>query len=301
MLKKLSGYALALVGLTLLFSSCKKDYESVQSLDERNIETYLSENKIDAVKDSSGFYYQITSEGSGDAVANQDSVYYSFDFQHTNGTTIVKNSDYKVPSSLLGYTDHFTIGSVAYLITPVREVLSKLKRGGTAKVIIPSRMLFGRNGNSTVGVGSNEVIIVDLKLYTQTKQHEIDELEINKYVADSSLTVIKDPSRVRYVISEPGTGTIPITENSTLTVKYTGSLLDGTVFDSNTTGTSLELNALIKGWILALPGKITAGGKIRLIIPSDLGYGPLANTSGTVTIPASSCLNFTIEVTEVTN
>ncbi|MGY0038757.1 hypothetical protein [Pedobacter sp. NJ-S-72] len=138
MLKKLSQFTLAFIGLAVLFSSCKKDYESIQVVDERNIQDYITKNNITAIKDPSGFYYQITNPGTGADLVSSDSVFYSFDFKHATNSSIAKSGDYNVPATLLGYTDRFSLGGAGYTVTPVRLVMSMLKRGGTAKIIIPS-------------------------------------------------------------------------------------------------------------------------------------------------------------------
>lgn len=299
MLKKLSQFTFAFIGLAVLFSSCKKDYESIQVVDERNIQEYITKNNITAIKDPSGFYYQITNPGTGADLVSSDSVFYSFDFKHATNASIAKSGDYNIPTTLLGYTDRFSLGGVGYTVTPIRLVMSMLKRGGSAKVIIPSKMIFGKNGNSLLNVESNEIVAVDLNVFTETHQWETDERLINKFIAANNLQVAKDPSRVRYTVSAPGTGTDAINENSTITTNYTGRLLDGTVFDSNVTGTfSTQLKSLVKGWILTLPGKVTKGGKIRIIIPSDLGYG---SSSPSALIPVNSCLDFDIEIVDVKN
>ena len=60
-----------------------------------------------------------------------------------------------------------------------------------------------------------------------------------------------------------------------ITVKYKGALaVDGTVFDSNNEGVEFQLNpgSLIDGWIEGIPG-MKEGGKRRLVIPSEKGYG----------------------------
>lgn len=298
MLKKLSGFTLALIGLTIFLSACKKDYETVDTLDQRNIEAYIAKNNIKAEKDPSGYYFQIIEEGEGEVLANPDSVYYSFNFKREDNSSFAKNSAYQIGLSLLGYTDRFTLGGRAILLTPIRLTMAKLRRGGSARVILPSSMVFGKNGNTTLNVGSNEIVIVDLKVFRETKQHEIDELEINQFVADQKLTVVKDPSRVRYAVSEKGTGTEPITSSSTVTVKYTGRLLDGTVFDMNQESTfTTTFDEVIKGWGDVIPGKVTKGGKMRIIIPSDRAYGPSASSTGA--IPANAVLDFDIEITDV--
>ena len=89
-------------------------------------------------------------------------------------------------------------------------------------------------------------------------------------------------------------------EGSSITVKYTGKLDDGTVFDSTekqggTPATfTLAKGSLIDGWVKGIPG-MKVGGKRTLVIPPELGYGDKANGS----IPASSTLTFDIELIDV--
>ena len=284
---KLSLFALLLA--TTIFSSCKKEYESIESVDDAAIQAYLKKNNLTFTKDTKGYYYKLTDLGSGAAVANQDSVYYSYSFKTLPGQVFFQSTDLMIPGNFLGYTDRFEFEQRQYLLTPIREVLTKLKRGCKATLIMPSNMVFGRNGLPTLNIESNENIIVDLGIYAESKRHEIDEFEINKFVANNNLTMIKDPSRARYTIITPGTGTDPINVNSTLVANYTLRTLDGVVAQTSTDGNFTGvLGDLVKGWQLILPGKITAGGKIRLILPSDLGYG-------------SSPLDFDIEIVKVTN
>ncbi|MFC3559885.1 FKBP-type peptidyl-prolyl cis-trans isomerase [Pedobacter jamesrossensis] len=273
---------------TILFTSCKKEYESAQTVDDAAIQSYLKSNNISMDKSSTGYYYKINTTGTGDAVKNSDSIYYSYTFKTLGGTVLNQTSDLMIPGTFLGYTDRFTIGGTPYVFTPIREVLAMLKRGGKATLILPSNQAFGKNGLSAINVGSNENILIDLGIYNFTKKYEVDEYEINKFIADKGLTMTKDASRARYSITTPGTGTDAINVNSTIVANYTVRNLDGTVVDSSTDGTfSSALSGLYKGWQLILPGKVTAGGKLRLIIPSDLANGV--------------ALDFDIEIVSVTN
>lgn len=268
---KLGLFAILLA--TVVFSSCKKEYESIQSIDDAAIQTYLRQNNLSFTKDpTKGYYYKITTQGTGNAVANQDSVYYSYTFKTLSGQVFFQSTDLMIPGNYLGYTDRFTFNQQQFLLTPVREVLSKLNRGGKATLIMPSYMVFGKNGLSALNIASNENIIVDLGLYVESKRHEIDELEINKLIANNNLTVTKDPSRARYSIITPGTGTDAINLNSTIVANYTLRTLDGVVVPQPAQITDV-LSNLFKGWQLIIPGKVTAGGKLRLILPSDLANG----------------------------
>lgn len=299
MIKKLSLYAIAFLGCLIVFSSCTKEYEDIATLDERGIKEYLAKNNIPELKDPSGFYYQIITPGTGAAVQYSDSVYYTYDFKRTDGTSFLKSQDYQIPSTFLGYTDRFSFKT----IPGVRLTLAKLKKGGTARIILPSTLAFGKNGQTTLGVGSNEVVVVEVGLLDFPNRVELDKFLINKFVAANNLQTTLDPTRIRYIITAEGTGKADVKETSKISAKYTGRLLGGTVFDSSTDAVDFKLNEVIQGWTKIIPGKIGIGGKIRLLIPSDLGYGVTAQTdaNGAVTIPSNSCLDFDIEITNVTN
>ena len=99
-----------------------------------------------------------------------------------------------------------------------------------------------------------------------------------------------------------GTGT-EATTGKTVRVYYTGWLYSttatdnkGGVFDSNTTGLGFSFTigqgTVIKGWDQGVPG-MKVGGKRRLIIPPELGYGTAG--SGAV-IPGNATLIFEIEL-----
>lgn len=274
--------------LLVLFSSCKKEYGSIEELDEKNIQAYLDANsQVQFNGHTDGYYYTILEPGTGAEIKNSDSIFYSFAFKSLFGKVYNETHYLRVPGTYLGYSDVFIIAGTGYLFKPVREVYSLLKRGGKAQLILPSRMAFGKNGLSSAGIGPNETLLVELGISPYTKKHELDEAMMTQFIADNNLTFTTDPSRIRYNITTPGTGTEQIGDFSTITCNYTGRYLDGTVFDSGTEA-SLRIDQLIKGWQLILPGNISEGGKIRMLIPSDLAYG-------------NEVLDFDIEITGVTN
>ena len=82
-------------------------------------------------------------------------------------------------------------------------------------------------------------------------------------------------SGLQYEILNEGTGDKPqITDE--VTVHYTGTLIDGTVFDSSVERgepASFPVNGVIPGWIEALQ-LMPTGSKWKLYIPSELAYGP---------------------------
>ncbi len=110
--------------------------------------------------------------------------------------------------------------------------------------------------------------------------------------------VITLPSGLQYKIIEEGEGTPP-DENDEVTVHYTGTLLDGTVFDSSVERgepVSFPVNRVIEGWTEALQ-LMKPGSKWMLYIPSELAYGEDVRPGGP--IKANMALVFEVELISV--
>ena len=106
------------------------------------------------------------------------------------------------------------------------------------------------------------------------------------------------PSGLKYVVLQEGTGKKPASAASKVTVHYTGSFLDGKVFDSSVQrGQPMDigLNQVIKGWTEGVQ-LMKEGAKYKFYIPYTLAYGEQGYPGA---IPPKSDLIFEVELIKV--
>jgi FKBP-type peptidyl-prolyl cis-trans isomerase FkpA len=106
-------------------------------------------------------------------------------------------------------------------------------------------------------------------------------------------------SGLRYTDDQVGTGAQP-QKGKRVTVHYTGTLPDGNKFDSSRDRGkpfvfTIGVGQVIKGWDEGVMS-MKVGGRRRLVIPPDLGYG--ARGAGGV-IPPMATLHFDVELLAV--
>lgn len=95
---------------------------------------------------------------------------------------------------------------------------------------------------------------------------------LNENKTKSGVVVL--PSGLQYKIIDAGTGAKPM-KTDTVTVEYTGHLIDGTVFDSTEkTGkpATFQVSQVIPGWTEALQ-LMPAGSTWEIYVPAGLAYG----------------------------
>ena len=127
-------------------------------------------------------------------------------------------------------------------------------------------------------------VIRDFFMALEAKQNEAAAKmgEVNKAAGEAFLAenakraeVKTTESGLQYEVLAEGNGEKPAASD-TVVVHYTGTLIDGTVFDSSVergTPATFGVTQVIPGWVEALQ-LMQVGAKWRLYIPSDLAYGP---------------------------
>lgn len=117
--------------------------------------------------------------------------------------------------------------------------------------------------------------------------------------SENQENVVTTESGLQYEDIVEGTGAMP-QNGQTVTVHYTGTLEDGTKFDSSRDRNrpfsfSIGVGQVIKGWDEGV-STMRVGGQRRLIIPPDLGYG--ARGAGGI-IPPNATLIFDVELLRI--
>ena len=289
---------------TVILTSCRKNkvFPDIKQYDEEQIQKYIQANGLTAVMqpdtsdgDTSGIYYQIFNQGNIDSPRIQYSdrlamVYTlrTFDGKYTSLDTILNHYS--------GYLGQFSVlGLPKGLQSAIYNILQY--KGGSMRLLIPSRLAYGKSGfgsgssgNVNGRIASNQCL--DYFVRIVDNQPAYDDLSIRKYMAANNINdYVTSPQGFYYKITGPDTGAL-VTQTSKITTTYKLQYLNNTVKEEQTTDVSFDVEGLVPGVREGL--KLTrAGQTIKMILPSRLGYGELANTSG---IPAFGCLRFEFAV-----
>jgi FKBP-type peptidyl-prolyl cis-trans isomerase len=134
----------------------------------------------------------------------------------------------------------------------------------------------------------------------EAKRGESRKVDNVKWLAENGKRdgIKTTPSGLQYQVMNAGGGK-QAAMGTTVTVHYTGTLLDGTKFDSSVdrgepADFPLNPGGLIQGWLEAIP-MMKEGDKWKLFIPSDLAYGEQGNQG----IAPNSLLIFEVELIKV--
>ncbi|MXV16947.1 FKBP-type peptidyl-prolyl cis-trans isomerase [Hufsiella ginkgonis] len=287
------------------FTACEKDYETVEQQDERNIQAYIkSSGQSFQQYGASGLYYKVEQAGTGDAIdfSKETPVLVSVRSLDGKFTATDTLAFYNRIYDFAGYLSLYGTKRTETLPTLVKTAV--LKKNGSVRVLIPSRLAYGKNaytnlpGYSNIQVPENASLDVTFKVLDEKKIDQYEDITIQKYLSANNLTGFSKLEGIYYKITKAGTGTAAIGVDSTVVVNYTGKLLSGKVFDSGTDYTA-TLSGLVVAWQKILP-LVTTGATVRFVTPSKQAYGVYGSrVSGSTAIPAFSSLDFEVTVTKI--
>ncbi len=295
--------------------SCRKhdNQPNIKQFDQEQIQNYISANGITGMKkdtvggDTSGIYYKIILQPKTDtALTYSDNISFVFTIKSFDGHYISSDT---IENHYQGYVGHIVNDALPAGLEIA--VLNDLKYvGASMRVLIPSHLAYGVNGygsgsitNTSSRISGNQCLdyyvhVIASQPDNAKRQATYDYQVIKNYIAASGLTYTLDSAGVYYRIVKQGTGTDPITDNSTIEFNAYGRLLNNVSFDSIVPpdSTSLGIPDFPETGIpIMLKKYAVQGTTISMIMPSYLAYGTSAQTG----VPANSPVRFEFTIQSV--
>jgi len=282
-----------------------------KGVDEIMLRDYFTKNNIKATRTESGLYYTISQDGTGPAGHIGQSYSVNYTGKLINGSKFDSNTD-----SSFHHVEPFTVAcGKGNVIKGWDEGLLLLKKGAKGTLYIPSGLAYGPQDRGAQ-IPANSILIFDIEVVDikdapappkQTdpaEQAKIDDQLLQDYFAKNNIKATKTASGLYYTMNTKGLG--PTAKpGKKVTMNYTGKLMDGKVFDSNTDpkfnhvapfSFPLGQGQVIKGWDEGVQ-LLNLGARATLYIPSALAYG--AGGAGGGAIPANAVLIFDVEVVSI--
>ncbi len=275
------------------------------------IEKFKADNQWNIEPLESGLYFNKINSGKGTKV--KDGLFLTFDFEIRllDGKLVYSSIEASFPGSFECGKQFDTQG--------LMEALKLMREGDEAEFINPSSLAFGEGGRPGMIEPYTPLHYFVRLISVKTKAENEKELEakrkneeaqkltlklqeaslLAKYIAENEITVEPTESGLYFISTTEGGGEQAVAGNK-VKVHYTGTLLDGTKFDSSVDRNEpfefvLGQGQVIKGWDEGI-AMMKVGGKATLILPSIIAYGD--RQAGAVIKPFSP-LKFDVELIEI--
>ena len=298
MIRRLTSYILFPVAL--LIFGCADDSDDLASPDvalfeeqQQVIEQYLDERDITTQQNEAGVRYRVLTEnpnGESPEPGNIVNLYYRIEQLEGGIVAVREDSSSQEP---VAYTFGFSSNNplIYHLIFPIGldNMVNTMREGEEYEFFLPSAYAYldYELGDT---LAPNAIIRARIHLtevLTTNEQRHVEDAKIKAYLAAQGLHDADSlASGVYYQRTEEGSGDA-VSEGSQVQVRYTGQLLDGTIFDSNTAA-DRELYEFtvgaserqpIEGFLLGIR-QMRSGEKGTVVMPSHAAYG-----QGLISIP----------------
>ncbi len=217
----------------------------------------------EAERSASGLAWIVLRPGEGEPARAQDRVVAHYTGWLPDGTKFDSSHDRDQPATF----------PVRAVIPGWQEALQTMRAGEKRRVWIPAALAYGEVARPGVPTGP---LTFDIELLEILREPEPvpdppAPPDVSAPPDDATITA----SGLGYKVIRPGTGTRHPTDESTVTVHYTGWTSDGRMFDSSLRRGkpfTARLEHLIAGWQEGVQ-RMVEGEVARLWIPAALAYG----------------------------
>ncbi|MBO9566313.1 MAG: FKBP-type peptidyl-prolyl cis-trans isomerase [Niastella sp.] len=153
--------ALCLFCAALLLANCFKDKNDcvprdlvAPSSEQLTLTDYITSRGINATRHTSGLYYQIIQEGTGNNPSICSSIKVGFNGKLVNGAEVERDDN--------------TVLNLKLMLEGWRITLPLIKAGGKIRIWLPPTLAYGWEGKkvgNTEVVPPNSILIYDISLY----------------------------------------------------------------------------------------------------------------------------------------
>ena len=282
---------------------------------QQTIEQFLQTQDIATQQTATGIYYRVLTEnadGTAPAPSNVVNLYYHI--EQLDGSLVAELDSSS--SDPVTYTFAYSGPNRTHVILPrgLDWMVSLMREGEEYEFFLPSGLAY-LDFELPDLIPANSIVRARIYLdevLTAAEQRRVEDQEIKDYLAAESLVGFDSlASGVYYATIQAGDTSVQITPSSIVGVRYTGSFLDGTTFDSNTGANDkiyeVVMNDVserrpIEGFLAGIQ-QMSLGEKGTIIIPSHAAYGPgvvaLPQSIVANAIPPFAILRFDVEVVTV--
>ncbi len=305
----------------IIFSSCEKEVDEREADEMLRLDAYIKLNYPDAIKTSSGLFYVIIEEGDGTKTTSNDYILYDYtgmDLDENVFETTIKSEAilHDIFSSKINYVPIFRkyYNPMKSLLPCLFEGFSLISQGGKAKIIVPSRLAYGKN--TYKGLNPFTSVIFDIELVRVVSDPDAYEKElIENYLSQNYPDLVPDSIKTEkgvYILEfvqhpdeeedeeeeeeNPVPYNQPIEEGYEVTLDYQGRLVDGFLFDTSIRSVA-EAAGMLNSSKTYEPIKVTVGSEAhiqgfseallnlttfsyaKVLIPSSLAYKDLGTTN----------------------
>jgi FKBP-type peptidyl-prolyl cis-trans isomerase FkpA len=298
------------------FTACRKNSDAdpdIKQYDEQQIQAYMSANGLtDFSKDTTGgdttgMYYKIFSKGVGVPLEYSDRVSLVFTLKSFDGRYISTDT---ITNHIYNYLGHLNTKDPQTSANLPKGLMLGIKnllkyRDGSMRLLIPSRLAYGKAGTGTGSVTNTNTRIagnqsLDYYVHVINDQQVYDDLVIRNYMTANSLTgYTKTATGVYYKILKDKTAGSFIDDNTSFTATYSLMFLNNVTAESATTAAPFTGNGVVQGLQEVIKAYAGEGTSISVLIPSRLGYGTGGSQSGTV--GSNFPLRFEFQIVTVTH